>query len=496
MVNFMINPTGKYAVPEHIRAQKPRGTCVKNIKGNYYVYQQFNVKGNDGKWHTKSGSIMGKIVDGVGYIPNDIHNYEEEVTTLEYGQYAVTLANTNSVLKRLCRFFNKEDAYRIYLTGVIHFVNKFRHRKIVGEYISQSYLSVLYPKLAFGEESLGKLVDSLGRRQKRVFEFEQSLIEDSSKEIAIDGHVIRNCSHRNDLAAFGNKYKSIKDMQLNVLMAYDIKTNTPLLSRMYEGGTLDKVSIRDLIDTITFSETLFIVDRGFYSDANIKLFSENGNRYIIPLSSNLSRHKKATEDMNLTDTFVYKKDRKNTAIQYKDMEIDGQRVIVFRDTVQNAIDAEKYRSNIGIVSHCTQDAYKELKEFFGVIILQTNLSDTPEKVFNYYKKRWKIETFYNYLKNDVDFNALYEQDYYKLQGMSFIMLITSLIHEEMHRVVMDALPGKTVDDCIIEARMVKINLRYGRWIRTNMKKPLQELFAKLHTDYESSVIATGKYSST
>ena len=27
---------GKYSVPEEIRAMKPRGTCVKNIKGHYY----------------------------------------------------------------------------------------------------------------------------------------------------------------------------------------------------------------------------------------------------------------------------------------------------------------------------------------------------------------------------------------------------------------------------------------------------------------------------
>lgn len=116
-----------------------------------------------------------------------------------------------------------------------------------------------------GYKSLSILLDSLGRKQTRVEQFERNLMENSSKNLAIDGHVVRSTSDCNDLADFGNKYRVLKDRQLNILMTYDIKTGRPLLSRIYDVGELDKLSIRDILGRFDFHDTLFIVDRGFYS---------------------------------------------------------------------------------------------------------------------------------------------------------------------------------------------------------------------------------------
>ena len=52
---------GKYSVPESVRKLKPKGTMVKLISNNYYVYEYKTVKGDDGKRHTKMGSLIGCI---------------------------------------------------------------------------------------------------------------------------------------------------------------------------------------------------------------------------------------------------------------------------------------------------------------------------------------------------------------------------------------------------------------------------------------------------
>lgn len=477
---------GAYSVPEEIRAYKPVGTCVKNIKNHFYVYEQNNLKGEDGKWHRKSGRCIGKIEYGIGFVPNETLTYEEKITTLEYGQYAVALSNSRCVLERLLLYFSKKDAYRIYLVSVIHAVNSFRHRKAIGSYFEQSCLSIMYPSLSFSEKTLAALMDSLGRRQLPVQAFQQSLIDSSSGEIAIDGHVVRNCSHNNDIAAFGNKYQVMKDTQLNLLMAYDINQGDPIFSKIYEGGCVDKISVEDAFRTYGFRDTLFVVDRGFYSEKNITMFSENGNKYIIPLSENLSAYKAATREMVFDDTFVYEKNKKRSAISYKETTIDGNRVIVYRDSVLNAVDADSYRKNIGIKSSCTMEKYNELKDFFGTIVLQTNTQSTPAWVYEKYKNRWNIETFYNHFKNDLDFNALYEQDYYKLEGMSFIMLTTSLVYECMRKAA-STVEGLTLDDCLLTARFIKIHYEKGKWVRTNMRKNIQEMMTALNVDFKADI---------
>ena len=60
---------GKYSVPDHIRAMKPRGTMVKAIDGRYYVYD-YACESEGGVRRTRMGRCVGKIVEGEGFVPN------------------------------------------------------------------------------------------------------------------------------------------------------------------------------------------------------------------------------------------------------------------------------------------------------------------------------------------------------------------------------------------------------------------------------------------
>jgi len=42
-----------------------------------------------------------------------------------------------------------------------------------------------------------------------------------------------------------------------------------------------------------------------------------------------------------------------------------------------------------------------------------------------------IETFYDYIDNTLDFNALYQQDYCPMQGLNFIMQIAGMIFNDL-----------------------------------------------------------------
>ena len=79
----------------------------------------------------------------------------------------------------------------------------------------------------------------------------------------MDGHVIGNCSSENDLSEKGYKFGKLGEAQINLLMAYDVNTGIPLLSRIYEGGSLDKVSVKDLLALVEMKNMLFIVPVGF-----------------------------------------------------------------------------------------------------------------------------------------------------------------------------------------------------------------------------------------
>jgi transposase len=473
---------GQYSVPESIRKFKPKGTMVKKISGYYYVYEYSNFTDENGKRHTKMGKSIGSIKEGIGFIPNDTFNCDSEISTLDFGEYAITISNSKDTYKLLKDFFNPQDAAAIYLTALIHFIQGFTYAKDLKDYYDMSILSVQFPTVKLGYDAVSKLYDSLGRRQSNVIKFEENLIAKSSRQIAIDGHVIGCESKQNDLAEKGYKFKKLGESQVNLLMAYDVNTHMPLMSRIYEGASNDKISVKDFVDQVELKNMLFIIDRGFYSTENINIFSSNGNEYIIPLGKNLNTCKKAVHSLEMHDRFIYQKGRTSTVVEYKDEIIDGYRVITYRDLNESATGQANYLRNIkqGNKSY-TKEGFEKAKYFMGVVVIQTSLeTETPEKIYSLFKSRWSIETYYNYFKNKAGYSALHEEDYYKTQGLSFIMLVSSLIHHDMEKAV-KATKGKSISDCLLEAKMVKANKRHGQWVVCNCLKKQKELFEALNT---------------
>lgn len=473
---------GNYSVPASVRKQKPKGTMVKNISGYYYVYEYKSIKGDDGKRRTQMGKLIGSIKPGIGFVPNSSFLYDSEISTLEFGEYAVALSNSHKTLALLKECFNPEDALSIYAVSIIHFIQGFTYMKDIQSYYDMSYLSIKYPSLKLGYESLASMYDSLGRRQGSVIKMEEKLVRASSKELAIDGHVIGCTSEKNDLTAKGYKFGKIGQCQINLLMAYDINTGIPLLSRIYEGASNDKVSVKDLAKQVELKNMLFVIDRGFYSAENLKLFSSNKNSYIIPLAKNLTACKKAVSSLDMTGRFMYQKGRKACVVEYKDEIIGGNRVITYRDLNESIAEQTNYLRHMGMGDKgYTQEGFDKLKDFMGVIVLQTSITGkTAQEIYEIYKKRWTVETYYNYFKNKADYCSLYQQDYYKTQGLAFIMLVSSLIRREFEDAV-KAVKGKSAQDCLLDARMVKADKRRGVWTACNCRKKQVELFESLNT---------------
>ncbi len=265
-------------------------------------------------------------------------------------------------------------------------------------------------------------------------------------------------------------------------MAYDINTGIPLLSRLHEGASTDKDSVKDLTMQVELKNMLFVIDRGFYSAENLKLFSSDGNSYIIPLGKNITTCKKAVSSLEMTGRFMYQRGRKASVIEYKNEMIDGNRVITYRDLNESTAEQTNYLRHMGMGDKAyTQEGFDKLKDFMGVIVLQTSImGKTPQEIYEIYKKRWTVETYYNYFKNKADYGSLYQQDYYKTQGLAFIMLVSSLIRREFEDAV-KVIKGKSAQDCLLDARMVKADKRRGVWTVCNCRTKQVELFELLNT---------------
>ena len=470
---------GKYSVPQNIRDLKPKGTMVKLIHNKYYVYEQKHIK-VDGKWKIKMGNLIGSIDPSIGFIPNNTNFHDGEITSVDFGEYCLAYNLTKDVLDKLKEVFNVKDAHTIYLLALMHFVNGFTYIKNIDPLFNQSYLSIKFPNIHFKEKSVSDLYDDLGRKQEKVNKFEDLLINESSKQLAFDGHCIRSGTDDNGLAEKGNKNNLFKDDQINVLMAYDINTSRPVLSRVYCGGTLDKVSIKDLIVRKNLHSILFIVDKGFYSKENIELFSKDDNHYIIPVYDNHKVSKQIVKTEKMEGMFIYESSKKRSVVEYHEEIINGKKVTHYRDLSQNALESSDYLSKVEEGKY-TMESYLEKKDRFGTIILESNLDKSSEEIYKLYKRRWSIETFYDYYKNRLDVNTLHLNDYHKTQGLSFIMLITSLIYSSFKKALEENKIKESPESILINARYLKLHKNSNKkWKVENINHKHLEIFDKFN----------------
>lgn len=487
-------------IPKEINQYRP-GPCteIKLINGNYYVYMYNSVRLPSGRWGKKTGKSIGKIVPGKGFIPNKNYSLyineesQDEITITEYGQYALIDQVAGDVKASLEKHFPLDRAAQIFSCAAIMVANGFTHIDQIQSYYEQSWLAQQNKSLNIhmGKTSVNNMLDDLGRRTTRVNAYEQEIINTSSL-IAIDGHAIRSSSEENDLSESGYKYNKLGDDQVNLLMGYDLTSKVPVFSRMYRGSCNDKVVLNDLLGLLHFSGLLFTLDGGFYTKSNLELLSQNDNSYIIPVPANTNVFKNAMRSISYTDSFYYSSGKKHSRIEYMETRISNtESVYVFRDIDDNEKSRYNYLHSIELgKAGYTRESLEKNKEYFGVCVLQSNSGLKPEEIFTTYKKRWGIETLYQYIKNNANFNNLMIQDYYKEQGLSFIMLISAQIHQKMIAAV-KKLNDNTIstNDILLMARCMKMERRGNVWMLKNTRKRDLDLLKKIGFEPEFSVVA-------
>lgn len=480
---------GDYSVPKEIRDLRPPGTIVKKQGNGYYVYRRSSTKvkvvQDDGtyKWKTqdKMGPCLGAITQENGFIPNAVSENEEMITVLDYGNYAFSKMHSSKVFQELDLLFKGKLAIKIYLAGLITFNEGFTYMTDMSRKYAESAACMFYPGVPLGYESVTNLYEYLGRHGKVVDQFEQRAINASSHVVGIDGHVIACTSEKNDLSEFGYKHTRLNAPQLNWICAHDLINDKPLASEFINGSTPDKSALKQLFNRFVFANTHFYVDRGFNTDPDKQLMSLEGSTYTVPMISGRNDYNEVYGKLKFDKRrwFIYDKNGYSSIIYYTEFPGEGKvRYIAFKDTTRESAERKSYCEKLkkGMKGY-TAAGLEESEKDFGLFLLETTEESTAEEVFCGYKSRWGIETYYNYVDNVMDFNALYQQDYCKTQGVGFIVQIAGSIFSEVKNSLTEQ--DETVRDVMDEFRGIKAVNEKGRWNLHNITKSRRTLAEKL-----------------
>jgi transposase len=290
---------------------------------------------------------------------------------------------------KLC--FDIETANTIFSLACINFTEGLTALKNYKKIYDYSYLSERFPNIHISKNTLSLFLEDLGSKLNPTYKFYDLMIEKSSKNYAIDGHVIPSFSKENDLTKFGNKYSKIDSKQMNLLALFDVITKQPIMSKIYDGSQLDKTSVKEFLTLRPIENTLIIMDSGFFSKENIELFSTNSNSYIIPLSENYIDYKEAVKELKYDGDFVYESCEKDKKLinYYIHKQSSGVSIYVFQDKqLADKLKIEYLSCIKNNIKGYSDEKLKEIEKTLGVIVLQTNSESlTFKEIFEFYKKR-------------------------------------------------------------------------------------------------------------
>jgi len=378
----------------------------QKINGQIYVYEVTSYWDSEKKQPRQKRVYLGRKDETTGKIIDTRRAKSVPVGSLSYGTACVlkSIVRQLRLDRVLCEVFPEHYQQYLYLasfkvaTGEPFYLYPY--------WVESSYLPT---EAKIEPQRISEILSSLGSEEKRIEDFFRAWIRQhkGGSAVMFDITSVSSYSENNDLLEYGyNRDKEqIPQVNLGVVSKHSESCNLPLAYRVYSGSVTDVVTLSNIIkiiDEYQLNLESFVMDRGFFSQENIKQMHGKGLKFLIPVPFRLLQAREilrqVDEELNSPmSTFSYnnaqiynhtkQKVRVNqvpcTAHIYLDKSKQAREEAVL---MQKIVDIErllpdKYFKTLRQVEDYLEETLKTKKKFFktkkvkGKFILVRNLAE-------------------------------------------------------------------------------------------------------------------------
>lgn len=360
--------------------------------------------------------------------------------------------------------------------------------------------------------SITTLLEFIGKQEKKRFKCLEQWMQSLNPLNALfyDISSISSYSQHIPLIEWGYNRDNDALAQLNIGMVFCEEKRLPIYYHLYPGSIVDVSTLKNCkayLTTFGIKDFLFILDRGFFSTANILAMNQADDDkvdFIIGLPFKL---KKAKELIRLykkalrktANSFLYKKQIINhieSKVSFKDhdfnahvfynekIELDVRhQLLVTLFELEKTIPVASFSCLKEWISYRDDNLSVKYRNFFkwnrktkvveknfvkikaytntnAYFILLTNKNQvSPEQLLTHYNNKDLVEKVFDVLKNELDAKRLRTHNGFTTQGKIFTMFISLVIHSEIVRVMNqnDLFKTRTVKELLLELKKIKIN---------------------------------------
>ncbi len=358
---------------------------------------------------------------------------------------------------------------------------------------------------------ISELCDFLGRSEKQRMDAIGRWIEHLKpiRGTYYDITSISSHSTKIDFIEWGYNRDGENLPQLNMGVMYCQNNSLPFFYNIYPGSIVDVTTLKNCIkytDVFDLNEIRFVLDRGFFSKANILEMNDSKNKitFIQPLPFSLKKVKelartKKRQLPNPSNAFKYNQEILHhlpASIEFDETSFDVH--IFFNEKAEveqkhiflsSLLDIEKKTNGkkFDTLNECLEFKRSNLPEkyakFFkwnktttlierntrkinervskmGVFLIMTNQKGMgKDEVIANYRQRDRVEKLFDVVKNETDGDRLRVHSQYNANGRLFVKFISLIIRTEMSNIMKQKkLFGKySVKEMLSELKKIKIH---------------------------------------
>jgi hypothetical protein len=487
---------------------KRKGTELRNIRGNYYLYEVTSKWNTDKKRSVKiTGKLLGKITQEDGFVESEKARLKKQqlvinrVQVKEYGVCAIIELLFGDTVTMLKKYF--ADCWqKIICLAFGRLVYRSALKNIFFHY-SHSYLSEQYPDVDLSASHLSLFLRSLGEERGRIVEFCRSFRQ-MNDCIIFDGTDIFSCSERMELPKLSKSKSGVFENVVNLMCVFSVGQQMPVYYRLLPGSIKDMSAFKISLLESGVKDAVIVVDRGFASESNIKTLEKEKLKFIASLprdSTYIDYEKAKAGDKSQFDGYfkyggrfiwfyshIAKKNNKKRKQNADDCDNDTEikKVTVFLDEELRNREEGDYLNRIeNKVQKYSIEKFHQNRHVFGTIAIIENYEKTARDIYEAYKTRGQVETMIDALKNIVDADRTYMQNPQTLEGWMFINLIALKWYYHIlnllkkHELNINYTPMDLLM-MLAEVKKVKIN---DTWLDAEKTKKTSELILKLGLEH-------------
>ena len=417
------NVSAKKKMPDWVLKHKKKGIEIERKGNNYYARRICSVWDPDkGRPQKKTLEYLGKVTPE-GIIPSMRRQKTEIGAILEAGHIAFLKRFIDNISEPLIEIFPK-DWQNILSSACIKlcYQEPFSRMKIRHD---TSWSRRLWPGAALSKNSITGLLPRIGRQWNAQREFFKEISKDE-KHMAIDlSHIFSNSQNINWLE-LGHNPEDVWKPQLEILLMWGTSNKRPGFMKLLPGATHSASSLANAIWESGLQDVIAIMDKGFYSQANVEFLEESGIQYAIALKRDLPIIDHKTH-LKYNKYFHYKKH----AQWWRSTDLGNGRMIYhFLDKTLADNEESNYLAMIEEGKMKKTD-YNRLKRRFGTLSIITDTGLSAEEVYHLYKERREIEYAFEAFKKTLDADVTWMRTKESMQGYLFIHFVALHLYSQV-----------------------------------------------------------------